>query len=223
MAETYHKRGKPINGYWPIRTHPNYVIWAGIKSRCTAETGLSYKNYRSRGITYCDRWKHFENFCEDMGMRPTPEHTIERINNDIGYTPDNCKWATSTEQCLNRRAFSNSKTQTTGVVQIKNGRFIAQFNYNKKRYRHSGTFATLEEAEAAYKELRSKVMHGADVSKLLERTARYDSTTKIKGITVSKDGYIVRVTENKKRKYLGIRKTLEEAKEVLVEWKESKK
>lgn len=81
-----------------------YYIWINMKIRCFKKTSPYYKNYGARGITVCDRWKNsFHNFYQDMGPKPGPEHSLDRIENDGNYEPGNCRWATMIEQNNNRR------------------------------------------------------------------------------------------------------------------------
>jgi hypothetical protein len=87
-----------------LRKTPEYYVWRNMKSRCYNRSNPNYKNYGGRGITVCDRWlDSVETFVLDMGQRPTPKHSIDRKDNDKGYTPDNCRWATWTIQANNRR------------------------------------------------------------------------------------------------------------------------
>lgn len=83
-----------------------YRIWAGIIKRCTNPNGQGAHRYIGRGISVCDRWtgdNGFENFMADMGPRPSPIHSVDRIDNDGNYEPDNCKWSTPKEQARNRQ------------------------------------------------------------------------------------------------------------------------
>jgi len=85
-------------------THPLYSTWMGIRKRCYNPNHQNYRNYGARGIKMCDRWfSSFLLFVQDMGDKPTPSHTIDRINNDGMYEPSNCKWSTMKEQASNKR------------------------------------------------------------------------------------------------------------------------
>lgn len=82
---------------------PEYVAWQAMHQRCENPSNPEYRNYGARGITVCEGWATFDVFIIDMGMRPSPKHSIERADNDLGYSPDNCKWATRKEQNDNKR------------------------------------------------------------------------------------------------------------------------
>jgi hypothetical protein len=80
-----------------------YIAWRNMMVRCYKEKSSHYKWYGARGITVCERWHEFGNFFLDMGKKPSPELTLGRKENDQGYSPENCKWATQKEQQNNRR------------------------------------------------------------------------------------------------------------------------
>jgi hypothetical protein len=91
---------------------PEYITWDHMKGRCLRKNHVRYKDYGGRGITVCDRWLLFQNFLEDMGRKPSPSHTIDRIDNNGNYEPGNCRWATVATQQSNRR--DNAKITFVG-------------------------------------------------------------------------------------------------------------
>lgn len=91
--------GHSANNHWT----PTYVSWTSMKQRCLGQSEKDRLLYYDRGIQVCDRWLHsFENFLTDMGERPEGT-TLDRIDNDGNYEPDNCRWATASEQRRNQR------------------------------------------------------------------------------------------------------------------------
>lgn len=83
---------------------PTYEAWSQMVARCQCASSTRVERYIGRGITVCDRWRHsFDAFLADMGERPSADHSLERKNNDLGYGPDNCCWATRIMQANNKR------------------------------------------------------------------------------------------------------------------------
>jgi hypothetical protein len=90
-----------------------YNTWAQMIQRCTNPRNQAFKYYGARGITVCRRWSQFENFIADMGPRP-PDRELDRIDNDKGYSPGNCRWATLSQQAKNKRYLAVRKRDDKG-------------------------------------------------------------------------------------------------------------
>jgi hypothetical protein len=210
MAETYHPRGELVDGY-QVREHPLYFTWADMKSRCNNSRTKSYVDYGGRGITYCDRWKHFVNFAADVGMPPFPGASIDRENNSKGYEPGNVRWATKFQQASNRRRFKNNKTGLRGSEYTKSGAVWLRYADEGVRYNLGRFQSTTEAVQFKSLFITMQIFDPEEAERMLIRRARLDSSTGIRGITKAKSGYIVRKTINKERVYLGHSADLETA------------
>lgn len=133
-----------------LRKHKLYVVWAGIKQRCYYEKHIGYHNYGGRGIRMFHDWidnsEKFIQWALENGWKEGL--SIDRINNDGNYAPDNCKFSTSSEQALNRRPVT-----VTGVKHVykKGDKYQVQAKIAKGKCKSFGVFNTLEEAEKVSK------------------------------------------------------------------------
>ena len=104
--------------------------WVDMKRRCDNPEAANYSDYGGRGITYCPAWADFTAFFKDMGMRPAGR-SLDRIDNNGNYEPDNCRWATSQEQNLNRRRL---KLETTLRCNNRSGIVGVCFDEQKNKW-----------------------------------------------------------------------------------------
>ncbi|MCI0767436.1 AP2 domain-containing protein [Bacillus sp. TL12] len=126
-----------------------YSSWHNMITRCTYKKHESFKDYKDRGITVCDRWLSFDNFIADMGEKPFPNYSIERIDNDKGYYPENCIWADRKTQQRNQRVRHDNESGIRGVYfETRSGKYKAIIYMGKKRIQ-LGSFDNIEEAKQA--------------------------------------------------------------------------
>lgn len=125
-----------------------YWVWASMIQRCTNPKDRQFHNYGGRGIGVHPSWMNFDNFIADMGLRPTPQHTLERDHNDLDYGKDNCLWATVADQAKNHRARLRAEPLPTGVTRRPNGKYQARIGVGGSHI-YLGVFDTPDMASQA--------------------------------------------------------------------------
>ena len=131
-----------------------YRTWQGMHERCYNSKRANHKNYGGRGVAVCERWHTFENFYADMGDKPSPKHSLDRINNDGDYCLDNCKWSTPQEQIRNQRALGKSGIK--GVCwREKWGKWEVSLKIGSNRM-YLGAYASLLDAASVRKSAENK-------------------------------------------------------------------
>lgn len=132
-----------------------YKSWQAMKNRCTNSFTPDYKYYGGRGIKLDNSWYNFQNFIKDMGEKPTPQHTIERIDNNKGYNKQNCKWATRLEQAqntsFNRKFIFNGENLTMSEIARR-----TNIPYDTLRFRINRQNMSIETAISVKNRYRSK-------------------------------------------------------------------
>lgn len=145
FVKGYCKKHYRANGLDPCNT-PEYHSWTAMKSRCYNQNNHAYSRYGGRGIEVCPSWKEsYKTFLADMGNKPSPAHSLDRIDNEGNYEPSNCRWATPTEQTVNQRIRIDNKSGVKGVgFHKKTGKWSATV-----RGKWLGLFETKDKAIAA--------------------------------------------------------------------------
>lgn len=91
------------------------MAWVNMRQRCNNPNHPEYVRYGGRGIKVCQEWGTFQIFLKDMGPKPFPDLSLERKDNNLGYSADNCKWASKSTQSFNQRKGSDNKSGVVGV------------------------------------------------------------------------------------------------------------
>lgn len=134
-----------------LRYRRFYKTWHNMIQRCTSPNHKRYKDYGARGITVCEEWLDVATFISwaESTYLNMGGYTLDRIDNDKGYSPENCRWVDKTTQALNRRKMKNNKSGYVGVTYYKkNNKWAANIRINKI-LKQLGSFKTLEEAVQA--------------------------------------------------------------------------
>lgn len=138
--------GAKYRAIYPFRS-----VYSGMMARCYSRNCVAFKDYGARGITVCERWHDYENYSADMkalGPKPSPSHTLDRIDNNGNYEPGNVRWADHFRQGSNQRMKKVNRTGHVGVSLRPSGRWRARVSRLGKNH-NLGGYSTKEEAAAA--------------------------------------------------------------------------
>lgn len=164
--------------------HPDYKLWAAMRSRCENPNHASYHHYGGRGIKVCERWSIFDHFLADMGPRPEGM-SLDRINNDGDYEPGNCRWASQKMQASNsrrnHRITVNGEILTVTQAAEKYGVTVSAIQWriahgwseqeaattpcDKRKYYHGAANKCAKLTDAAVTDIRSRSATTAQLAK----------------------------------------------------------
>jgi hypothetical protein len=133
-------------------TRKIYGIWKAMRQRCRNPRSKDFPYYGGRGIEVCQRWDSFSSFMIDVGARPNPGSTLERNDTNGDYEKDNCRWATRSEQSMNKRAYRRRVDLPSGVMEVR-GRYRATVTVHGRRH-HLGYFPSSHRAAEAVQAAR---------------------------------------------------------------------
>lgn len=221
------------------RKHSLYNTWASIKTRTTNPNCKSFRLYGGKGVTMCNEWaESFSRFVSDMGPKPSPAHTVDRIDGRLGYTPTNCRWATTAEQARNqasnilveyggRRVILTDFAAIVGVNYFSLYHRMIQKNQSPQEaaaalvtFRDRNTKCTIEGCGGALFAKGLCNMH-YQRSRRVVKDIRADNTSGFRGVSFHKltGRWSARVEKDKVRTNLGLFDSAESAAVAIADWK----
>lgn len=155
-SSSVYRTARPKHG---LSSSSEYGSWGAMITRCELPTSSEYIRYGAKGVKVCKRWREsFTAFYEDMGPKPTPNHSLDRINSEGNYEPNNCRWASPSLQSFNQARRKDNTSGYVGVKRAKNDKWAASIHKDSTKY-SLGTFEDKEQAMLAY-EVAAVQLHG---------------------------------------------------------------